>query len=183
MNRKRFVVAASLSKEWIMRKAHVLAVLLSVLVGGLTGVNAQESRGGSLTAQDYVDIQQLYARYNYAIDSSDIEAYVALYTSDGAFNNFTGQDGLRTFMKNRNAGTRRHWNTNLVITPTPEGAKGAVYLMFLDVGMKPPAVTSAGKYEDVLVKTPQGWRFKKRQTFPDPPAAPPSALPTQQTPK
>jgi len=167
-----------------MPKVLVLAILLSVLVGGVSAVDAQEGGGGSLTAQDYVDIQQLYARYNFAIDSGDIEAYVALYTPDGSFNTFTGQDGLRTFMKNRNGGTRRHWNTNLVITPTPEGAKGAVYLMFLDVGMKPPAVTGAGKYEDALVRTPQGWRFKKRQTFPDPPAAPPPAmLPPQQTPR
>lgn len=163
-----------------MPKVHVLAILLSVLVGGGSAVEAQEGSGGSLTAQDYVDIQQLYARYNFAIDSSDIEAYVALYTPDGSFNSFTGQDGLRTFMKNRTGGTRRHWNTNLVITPTPEGAKGAVYLMFLDVGMKPPAVTGAGRYEDALVRTPRGWRFKKRQTFPDPPA---SATPPAQTPK
>lgn len=163
-----------------MPKVHVLAILLSVLVGGVRALDAQEGGGGSLTAQDYADIQQLYARYNYAIDSADIEAYVALYTADGSFNSFTGQDGLRTFMKNRNGGTRRHWNTNLVITPTPEGAKGAVYLMFLDVGMKPPAVTGAGRYEDALVRTPQGWRFKKRQTFPDPPA---SATPPAQTPR
>ena len=108
---------------------------------------------------------------------------LALYTPDGSFNNYMGQDGLRTFMKNRNGGTRRHWNTNLVITPTSEGAKGTVYLMFVDVGMKPPGITSAGKYEDTLVKTQQGWRFKKRQTFPDPAAAPASATPPPQNPK
>src|SRR3990172_8727347 len=99
-----------------MRKAHVLAILLSVFIVVGSVSDAQEGPGGSLTAQDYVDIQQLYARYNYAIDSGDIEAYVALYTPDGSFNSFTGHEGLRTFMKNRNGGTRRHWNTNLVIT-------------------------------------------------------------------
>jgi hypothetical protein len=85
-------------------------------------------------------------------------------------------------MKNRNGGTRRHWNTNLLITPTPEGAKGAVYLMFVDVGMKPPQITSAGRYEDTLVKTAQGWRFKQRRNFPDPPAAASAAAPAPQTP-
>ena len=55
-------------------------------------------------------------------------------------------------MKNRNGGTRRHWNTNLLIT-TPEGAKGAVFSMFVDVGMKPPAITNSGRSEDSLVKT------------------------------
>ena len=156
-----------------MRRVHAFVIGLAVVLCGSTWARGQ---GGALTAQDYVEIQMLYARYNHVIDAADIEGYVALYTADGAFNNFSGQDGLRTFMKNRNPGTRRHWNTNLLITPTPEGAKGAVYLMFLDVGMKPPAVTSAGRYEDSLVKTPQGWRFKKRQTFPDP-------APAAQTPK
>jgi hypothetical protein len=152
-----------------MRKARALVVAVSLILSGAAWALAQ---GGTLTAQDYAEIQQLYARYNHVIDAGDIEGYVALYTPDGAFNNFSGQDGLRTFMKNRNPGTRKHWNTNLLITPTPEGAKGAVYLMFLDVGVKPPAVTGAGRYEDSLVKTPQGWRFKKRQTFPEPAATP-----------
>lgn len=152
-----------------MRKTYALTILLTFFLGGALSY-AQDGKKGSLTAQDYAEIQQLYARYNHIIDSGDIEGYVGLYTPDGSFNNFSGQEALRTFMKNRNGGTRRHWNTNLVITPTPEGAKGAVYLMFVDVGMKPPAITSAGRYEDSLVKTAQGWRFKKRQTFPDPPA-------------
>jgi hypothetical protein len=156
-----------------MRKAYALTILLMFLLGGALS-RAQDGRKGSLSAQDYVEIQQLYARYNHIIDSGDIEGYVALYTPDGAFNNNRGQEALRTFMKNRNGGTRRHWNTNLVITPTPEGAKGAVYLMFVDVGMKPPAITSAGRYEDSLVKTAQGWRFKQRRTFPDPPPQTPN---------
>ena len=151
-----------------MRKTYALTIVLtSLLLGGALS-HAQDGKKGSLTAQDYVEIQQLYARYNHIIDSGDIEGYVALYTPDGSFNNNSGQEGLRTFMKNRNGGTRRHWNTNLVITPTPEGAKGAVYLMFVDVGMKPPAITGAGRYEDSLIKTAQGWRFKQRRTFPDP---------------
>ena len=94
---------------------------------------------------------------------------MALYTTDGSFNAFNGSDGLRTFMKNRQGGTRRHWNSNLVITPSPEGASGKVYLLLVDVGVRPPAITSAARYEDRLVKTAGVWRFKKRQTSPDPP--------------
>jgi len=166
-----------------MRKTYALTLLLTFLFGAAVSY-AQEGRQGSLTAQDYAEIQMLYARYNHSIDTGDIEGYVALFTPDGSFNNNSGHEGLRTFMKNRNGGTRRHWNTNLLITPTPEGAKGAVYLMFVDVGMKPPAITSAGRYEDSLVKTAQGWRFKRRQNFPDPPAAPASApAPAAPTPK
>ena len=164
-----------------MRKTSAVAILSTFLLGGAWSY-AQDGKKGTLTAQDYVEIQMLYARYNHSIDSGDIEGYVALFTPDGSFNNNIGEQGLRTFMKNRNGGTRRHWNTNLLITPTPEGAKGAVYLMFVDVGMKPPQITSAGRYEDTLVKTAQGWRFKQRRNFPDPPAAASAAAPAPQTP-
>ena len=60
----------------------------------------------------------------------------------------------------------------LDITATPEGAKGSVYLLIVNVGVQPPAIISASKYDDTLVKTPQGWRFKKRVVNNE---APPSA--------
>lgn len=59
---------------------------------------------------------------------------------------------------------RRHWNTNLTIMPSSEGASGSVYLLLVDVGVRPPAIQAAAKYEDQLVKTSAGWRFKKRVT-------------------
>ena len=150
------------------------ALLLSLCLGGAT-TYAQTS-GGSLTAQDLVEIQQLYAHYNYAIDDGDVEAYVALYVPDGTFNAFVGHDGLRTFMKGLPAGHRRHWNTNLLITPTAEGANGSVYLLLVDVGVRPPAITAAAQYRDTLVRTPDGWRFKTRTTRGEgPPAAAPGS--------
>ncbi len=45
---------------------------------------------GGLSAQDYFEIQQLYARYNNAIDSGDAEGWAATFTSDGVFNTFVG---------------------------------------------------------------------------------------------
>ena len=68
----------------------------------------------------------------------------------------------------------RHWNTNLMITPTAEGAAGQVYLVLVDFANKPPTIATSASYTDELVKTPQGWRFKKRQTKGDAaPVAPP----------
>ena len=127
----------------------------------------------SLSTQDYIDIQQLYARYNEAIDSGNAEAYADTFTPDGTFNTYKGRQGLLEFMGQwngrMNGGNRRHWNTNLVITPTPDGANGSVYLMLLDVSVRPPVIGSTAKYTDTLVKTPQGWRFKSRATRGDPP--------------
>lgn len=153
------------------QKTPLAVLLLALVFGAATWSFAQQSKG-SLTPQDYVEIQQLYARYNFTIDAGDAEGYAALYTPDGTFNAFAGHDGLISFMKGRNGANQRHWNTNLMITPTPEGADGAVYLMLINVGVNPPVIATAAKYSDQLVKTAQGWRFKKRQTSRDgvPPA-------------
>ena len=56
----------------------------------------------------------------------------------------------------------RHVYTNLRITPAPDGARGFVYFNQLDVSTLPPTTTVTGIYEDTLVKTADGWRFKKR---------------------
>jgi hypothetical protein len=71
-------------------------------------------------------------------------------------------------------GRVKHWNTNLMITPSPEGASGQVYLVLVDFTSKPISIVTSATYSDELVKTAQGWRFKKRATKGDtaPPAAP-----------
>ncbi len=58
--------------------------------------------------------------------------------------------------------SQRHVYTNLRITPTPDGARGFVYFNQLDVSTLPPTTSVTGIYEDTLVKTADGWRFKKR---------------------
>ena len=156
---------------------NVLALfLLSILLCGASWSYAQQGAGASLTAQDYAEIQQLYARYNHAIDYGDAEAYAALFIPDGSFNKFKGHNALMSFIKNRKTTNLRHWNTNLMITGTPEGANGSVYMMFVDVAVRPPVITAAGKYQDTLVRTPQGWRFNARvNQFEAPPVALPAA--------
>jgi SnoaL-like domain len=157
-----------------MTKTFLTAVAL-VIVSAAPGFAQQRK----LTADDYIEIQQLYAQYNMAIDSGDAEGYAATFTPDGVFNTFNGRDALVGFIhrwrETMKGGNMRHWNTNLAITGTPEGANGAVYLLLVDISVKPPAITTAAKYEDQLVKTPQGWRFKKRVTKAE--AAPPAAAP------
>jgi hypothetical protein len=151
-------------------------VVFSIVIGAFTLAAAQQNKSaGSLTTQDYIDIAQLYARYNDSIDYGKAEAWAATFTPDGVFANANGHDALVKFAQQfyeKNGGLRRHWNTNLQITPAPEGASGSAYLMLLDVSTRPSTVATTGKYEDTLVKTPQGWRFKKRVTRIDAPPKP-----------
>ena len=131
-----------------------------------------EATAAQFTALDYIEIQQLYARYAWAGDAGDENAWAATFTPDGSFNDRTGTDALRRTVifarDERKATNWRHWNANLSITPTAEGATGLVYLMMVDISVAPPVILSAGHYQDSLVKTSQGWRFKKRVPYQKP---------------
>src|SRR5688572_369185 len=110
-----------------------LLIMIAALVSGASSLPAQQAGGPRLTTQDCLDIQQLYARYTHAIDGGDAEGYAALFTPDGSFTTNVGRDALIAFIRNRNGANTRHLNSNLLITPTPEGATGSVYNLFLDV--------------------------------------------------
>ena len=51
------------------KRTFLAAVAASAMFAGTSWA------AGSLTAQDYFEIQQLYAKYNIAIDSGDAEGY------------------------------------------------------------------------------------------------------------
>lgn len=161
------------------RKAVITVLVCALAIGCAPLVFAQHKGGSTLTAEDYMEIQQLYARYNNAIDSGDAEGWADTFVPDGKFNTNTGREALIGFIHNwrekMNGANRRHWNSNLLINATPEGASGSVYLLLIDVGVRPPAIFAAAKYDDQLVKTPQGWRFKKRTTKAETPAPAPPA--------
>jgi hypothetical protein len=149
--------------------------------GGLT-VAAQ---GTALTAQDYSEITQLINRYAYGIDTCGGNGfdYANVFTPDGVFidrNSDAGfKAGGRVLAKGRQAlaelvgGGARGCKTKLVwtdwshlmlnheITATPEGARGRIYLVQL--GMKGPGtIERHGGYEDIYVKTAEGWRIRSR---------------------
>jgi uncharacterized protein (TIGR02246 family) len=126
-----------------------------------------------LTASDYTEIQQLYARYNTAIDKGDADGWADTFTADGVFaNNYRGREALKGFINTwrtspqMNGAARRHFAADLVITPSAEGATGTVSALLVDLSTRPASIASFVSYNDVLVKTPQGWRFKSRAVVP-----------------
>jgi hypothetical protein len=162
---------AKTNGSWI-----VLTTALVTAIVGASLVRAQQKvTGGALTAADYVEIQQLVARYSYAVDThaDNGYAYADLFAPDGAFGTTKGREALaelaRATQKERGGPAyTRHFLTNVIIHPTPDGARGSQYLMAVDVseGGKPSSVVHGGRYDDVYVKTPGGWRFKSRQLHP-----------------
>jgi hypothetical protein len=154
----------------------VLALSTAAAIAAFTPAPAAaQPAGRALTAQDLVEIQQLYARYNWTLDAGDSEGYAATFTADGVFNNNAGHDAIVKFADTFHAGLGshvRHWNTNLMILPSGDGATGQVYLVLVDFATKPATIVTSASYADELVRTPQGWRFRKRTTKGDTAPAP-----------
>jgi len=135
-----------------------------------------------LTALDYIEIQQLVAKYARFIDtcSNNGYDYADLYTADGIFQPDVGGrtippiQGRDALARVSGGGTSncenvpwieqgiRHIYTNHIITPSPEGATGTVDMLMIGIDGDPEKILHDGYYDDVYVKTPQGWRFAKR---------------------
>jgi hypothetical protein len=144
------------------------ALLVAVMVAAVSA----EGRVKPLTAQDYAEIQQLYSKYHWVLGTG--EPWASLFTPDGEYSQVggpskaKGREALAALdhkaFDGRPKGLR--FVTNLRIEATPEGARGGCFMisMMFGEGGKPSNI-GAAVYEDVLVKTSEGWRFKSRKTY------------------
>ncbi len=107
-------------------------------------------------------------RYAWAVDThaENGMAYGKTFTPDGEFrvgdNKVAGREKLAAYNLTMGVANRAptHTNTNIMIEPSPEGARGGSYLMV--TGGEKPTLGAVGTYQDILVKTAEGWRFKRR---------------------
>lgn len=128
-----------------------------------------------LTTEDRLEIQELYARYNHAIDFGDGPAWAACFSADGTFESggtvTTGPDALAGFASAFPTRLKaRHWTNNLVLDEGPDGVSGKCYLQLLRLtpGERPPAsVLTTAIYHDRLTRTADGWRFASRKVVGD----------------
>jgi hypothetical protein len=157
----------------------LLGVSIAVTLHAQSG-SQSPSTPVALTPQDYLDIQQLVSEYAWAIDhcTNNGYGYADLFLPDGWFapsrngqiiTKYEGRDKLaQAALGGAKECASVPWNgithfmPNLVIKSTPEGVTGKVYLVAIGLDGEPGKVAAQGHYEDVYVKTPQGWRFKSR---------------------
>ena len=149
--------------------------LLAVFAVTLITAHAQENTTFStVPAQDYFQIKQLYARYVQGLDSAaDGGAMFAnVFTPDGVLIDERGRltqghAELAQLARTTGKGPTHvaHYETNLLISPAPGGATGRSYVMSVVPGQAGQAgiLSNDGQFQDELVKTPDGWRFKKRE--------------------
>jgi peptidoglycan hydrolase-like protein with peptidoglycan-binding domain len=178
---------------WKKVMATICAGMLAlVIVQAQQKAASSSSKVMALTALDYIEIQQLTARYGYAIDKCTNSGYdyADLYTADGVFSvedengvpataRFEGRDRLAQADGGGKSGcidpktapdrySMSHIVANLVITPAPGGATGKSNLLVVGFGdptakeAAPVKAYSWGHYDDFYVKTAEGWRFKSR---------------------
>jgi hypothetical protein len=152
-------------------------VVAAAIVTASVGVGAQSKEFLPLTPMDRIQIQQLIARYAFALDTGGRNGYdyADLFTADGLFvgmnqgatgRAYRGRDSLAALARggSRNQNYVSHYITNVVLEATPDGARGTQYAIIGDVSEPSgkSAWTHGGHYEDTYVKTPDGWRFKTR---------------------
>ncbi len=123
----------------------------------------------ALATEDTLAIQQLYARYNHAIDFGDGAGWAACFTEDGVFTSsmsgtMTGGAALSAFATGFAARLKaRHWTNNLVIEADGDGARGKCYLMLIKLNEGAPAsVFATAIYMDSLARGEDGWKFTNR---------------------
>lgn len=176
----------SLMSKWKLLTTIAAGMCLGALATAWIGQKATAAPAkAGLTALDYQEITQLINRYAYGIDtcSNNGYDYADVFTPDGVFIDKNSDEGFskggrvlaqgRDRLAERVGGGSRgcktkliwtdwsHIMTNHVITASPEGATGRIYL--LQMGIKGPgSIERHGGYEDVYIKTAAGWRIKSR---------------------
>src|SRR6058998_3804240 len=139
---------------WSMRVVHV-ALSIGLVIAALVGVRAQQAArvprsAPALTAQDYLDIQALANRYAYGLDTGAENGtgsvYASVFAEDAEFHgppavrggqpfDAAGREALRKFaVPGRGSAYVRHFMSNHLIEASPEGARGKVYLLVIDIG-------------------------------------------------
>ena len=146
------------------------------LASGCTS-DAAEGSGALLGSQDLLAIQQLNARYFYAIDGllgpDSAAMWAATFTADGTFLllSATGEvilqasgtaELISTYEDFPDIATTRHWINNLLLEASATGAIGGCYIIAMDIQSSPASITRTGLYDDQLVKVNGQWRFQSR---------------------
>jgi len=172
-----------------MRKLYVpLVVGAAILGGAIAGANFAGAASGnhSSYAEDRAEIQNLQARYMFAMDFRDADTYAGTFAPNGVLDFAGGVEtgraqiaGMINGMKKRAAeaaakdtsGLRparmRHNITNMVLKVDGDHAVGRAYwVAFNDNNPGRKAeIAGYGHYEDEMQKIDGHWYFTKRKIY------------------
>ncbi len=140
----------------------------------------------AMSADDRLDILDLFARYAWAYDCGDAEAYAATFTQDAVLSDELGfradgreaiRKGIVTYFELRGASVWQHHNDHLRIEG--DGSSCVVHSYWAVIEHRVDGgfgVGSLGWYVSHCVKTAEGWRFVSRRFNYDMPKGLPPGL-------
>ena len=164
-----------------------IAALLLTLFIGCTPTATEPAKTPEVEPSSYAEdralIEDLQARYMFALDFHDVDSYLATFTEDGILDIGTGEikghEAIRKIISGMPAGqapkedpklypaTGRHNITNIVIKVDGDKASGVAY--WFHYGNNNPKRTaqfdSYGHYVDELAKVNGKWLFTKRRIY------------------
>ena len=122
---------------------------------------------------DYIEIQQLYGRYDRGCDEGNGKMVANAFAPDGVMLSVrTKLEGRAQLEKKANCNAPGngplnvvHLVTDVLIEPTPEGARGYARMFIVRNPKGSKELFFGGVMEDDFVKTGEGWRIKKRVYF------------------
>ena len=167
----------------MMRATSLLpAALLALGIGGIAGTAAAESS----YSEDRAAIENLQARYMFALDFRDPEGYAATFTEDGVLDygagKIRGREAIAAMVADMREGAAaqraadssglrpaagRHNISNIVIEIDGDRATSTAYWFHMgnDNPERGAQLNSFGHYEDELVRVDGEWLFSLRKIY------------------
>lgn len=128
-----------------------------------------------LSAEDKIAIQELSNTHVKYLDAHEVDAWANCWVPTGKFiatyGTFEGHEAIKEFIRGHiKAGKEdgaRHTLVNYVIEG--DGDHATVYSLVVKIQVeKAPFIIATGVYNDVVVRTADGWKFESRQLDVDP---------------
>jgi len=176
-------------QKWMKLLLCVITALSMVIVTSCATVDtneegAQSEKYSSSYAEDRAQIEDLQARYMFALDFKDADAYVSTFTEDGVLDivgmKWEGRENIRQIFgamspaptegeeeQGPYPATGRHNITNIVLKIDGDKAVGRAYWFHYgnDNPERNAVLDSYGHYEDEMVKVNGQWLFSKRVIY------------------
>jgi len=120
----------------------------------------------------FVEIHNLYAKYNQASDAGDAEGYAGCFAEEGvldASRYIRGRQALAAYKREESAARkhlyRRHWNGSIHLSQAGDDVvHGVCYFIALNGAPGAlPAISHCGVYTDTIVKRDGRWLFSIRK--------------------
>jgi hypothetical protein len=122
-----------------------------------------------MRTDDYVEIQQLLARYCHVVDNKQWDDLASIFTPDasvtvaGVYPRTTGLDAIIPLYANVMRHPLAHESTSLIVT---EESDTVTRIASKWVTVRANGNAGAGIYEDEVVHTADGWRIQERVARP-----------------